>query len=712
MKKNVNIIKISLNKTKKNSLSKKDLSKASNRNNLLSKEKNSYKNNFIFNKNNFVNKNLIPNSNSKCYIKINNKLKQENKNKILKLNNNSFSKKLQLNIKNKNLSLDKKIRNNSFRVFTQRKKSHEKNNSFIRNKKESNLFYNNSSLNSQRLLRNKYNIKSNKMTFDKNKLNNSKKNTKIFQIWKNKEESPIYHKKIDKNHKLLLINKIKNNIINISSDKIRKNLNYYKRKNNIISNNSQIMKNIKDNIYLNSKEIKIRNIYYPKSPKNRLIIFKNNISPIKKANKKNEEKINDNIIKNSKASSIFTVFNFDKKFPDNYKFHEIIYKNSPKNNISNNNIKEEAKNNFNGSQKNLCLRNKHSLLEELTSQNKNYNRISTTILINNQSFNNLDNKILIPYYCTLNSNKNISLRNSFKEDNYNTSENICFCSNDNFNRSKNNSKLFLSPNSHKSDLSSQYNDIETENEDTQMIHFFGEEMLKKNKNYNFPINNEIYKFPINVFKNSELKRNNSSNDINNLKISNKKKLYQSIPLSYSFNEFKWRKFHKRNENKFRDVPINKKNNRYSHNIINRKKKKKLVMEKSLNEQFISQCNKCKSNDNTKDKISCIESSINLDNDSINEIIKEFEKEIEDEEKKYKANKKSNKNEKINNGENIDGFIFSFISDNDNFSNMSKGSTNSSKIKNKRVRYYKTKNYELEKNIDFYINPTRIRINKK
>jgi hypothetical protein len=43
--------------------------------------------------------------------------------------------------------------------------------------------------------------------------------------------------------------------------------------------------------------------------------------------------------------------------------------------------------------------------------------------------------------------------------------------------------------------------------------------------------------------------------------------------------------------------------------------------------------------------------------------------------------------------------------------MSKGSTNSSKIKNKRVRYYKTKNYELEKNIDFYINPTRIKINK-
>ncbi len=234
-------------------------------------------------------------------------------------------------------------------------------------------------------------------------------------------------------------------------------------------------------------------------------------------------------------------------------------------------------------------------------------------------------------------------------------------------------------------------------------------MLKKNKNYNFSKNNEIYKFPINVFKNSELKRNNSSNDIKNLKNSNKKKLYESIPLSYSFNEFKWRKYHKRNENKFKDVPINKNNSRFSHNIFNRKKKKKLVMEKSLNEQFISNSNKYKSYDNTKDKISCCESSINLDNDSINEIIKEFEKEIEDEEKKEKIYKNYKQDKKINNGENMDGLISGFVSENENISNMSKGSTNSSKIKNKKVRYYKTKNYELEKNIDFYINPTRIRI---
>ena len=131
------------------------------------------------------------------------------------------------------------------------------------------------------------------------------------------------------------------------------------------------------------------------------------------------------------------------------------------------------------------------------------------------------------------------------------------------------------------------------------------------------------------------------------------------------------------------------------------------MEKSLNEQFISNSNKYKSNDNTKDKISCYESSINLDNDSINEIIKEFEKEIEDEEKKEKIYQNYKQDKKINND--MDGLFSGFVSENENISNMSKGSTNSSKIKNKKVRYYKTKNYELEKNIDFFINPTRIRI---
>ena len=160
------------------------------------------------------------------------------------------------------------------------------------------------------------------------------------------------------------------------------------------------------------------------------------------------------------------------------------------------------------------------------------------------------------------------------------------------------------------------------------------------------------------------------------------------------------------------MKINKNNKRFSHNIINRKKKKKLVMEKSLNEQFISQNNKNKTCEYTKDKISCCESSIILDNDSINEIIKEFEKEIENEEKKDNLDKDScQKKIKINNEENTDVFINSFASDNNNFS-MSKGSTNDSKIKKRKVRYYKTKNFEPEKNYDFFISPSRIRNKNK
>ena len=44
--------------------------------------------------------------------------------------------------------------------------------------------------------------------------------------------------------------------------------------------------------------------------------------------------------------------------------------------------------------------------------------------------------------------------------------------------------------------------------------------------------------------------------------------------------------------------------------------------------------------------------------------------------------------------------------NNNDSIMSKGSTNDSKIKKRKVRYYKTKNFDMEKNCDFFINSTR------
>ena len=159
-------------------------------------------------------------------------------------------------------------------------------------------------------------------------------------------------------------------------------------------------------------------------------------------------KLNDNKIKKTKASTTFTILNSESKFPNNYGYHEIIYKNSPKKVIQNNNINQDERYKYlKETQKDIYLRNNRPLLEELSTQNNNFNKVSTTILINNQSFNNLGNKILIPYYSTLNSKRNLSLRSSFREDNadnsdYNTKENIYFYTKDNFNDSNTNSKLF------------------------------------------------------------------------------------------------------------------------------------------------------------------------------------------------------------------------------------------------------------------------------
>ena len=715
MKKNVNSVNISLNKTKNYSSKKRDSQKSSKEKSIhSSKEKKPSKNNLIFNKKKF-NKNIIPNSNTKCFvIKLNNnitKSNHEHNNKKYKTNNNSISKNKIPDSKIQNLSILKKNKNSPLRLCSKGKIASSNNITFIKNKNEYNLIYNTKSTKSQKLIEDNHSIKSKKISYCKDKLNTCKIDNKNSSGKTKKEGLPIYHKKIDKKHKLILINKMKNNIINISSDNIRNGINYYKQKENIILNNSQIMKNIKDN----NKEFKIRNIYYPKSPNNKTVIFKKNISPIKKVNLiRNNQKyfnLNENNIKKSKATTTFTFLNSESKLPNNYGYHEIIYKNSPKRTIQTNNINEEERYKYlKDTQKDIYLRNNRPLLEEFCTPNNNFNKVSTTILINNQSFNNLDNKILIPYYSTLNSKRNLSLRSSFREDNtdnynYNTTENIYFCSKDNLSDSNNNSKLFFSPKVKKFDISGQYNETETENEDIQTIHYFGEEMLQKNKNYNFSKNHGSYKICLDGFKNSELKRNNSSNDINNPKKIEQKNSLKSIPFSYSYNEFKFRKYHKRNSNKNGVSTINKNNKRLNHNIINRKRKKKLVMEKSLNEQFLSKSNKSKTNENTKDKISYCESS-NIDNDSINEIIREFEKELEDEERKEKLNKDKLKDKLLNNTENFDGFMYTFLTDIDNFSNISKGSTNDSKVKKRKVRYYKTKNYELEKNYDFFISPSR------
>ena len=713
MKKNVKTIKISLKNTNNNYPKKNNQAKLNDGSNPSSKEKKSKQNIFIFNKKR-LNKNVIPISNSKCFLKNNNnsinRPKIENNKQKEKTQNNSFSRKIKSDKKRQSLSLIKKNKNNPLRLSMQVKVTPEKNISFIQNKNRLNLPFNNNSLNSLRLQENNYIAKSKKISFFKDK-NNNFKNSK-----EKAKETLIYHKKIDKINKLLWINKIKNNLINISCDNVKKNICYYKQIENNI-NKSQVIGTIKDNINLNiNKETKMRNIYYPKSPVNKHIILKNNISPLKKVNfvpnKKNHEKITSDKNKIIKLNHDIKLFYSQNKMPNNYAYHEIIYKNSPKKVQQHKTIKEEEKYNYlKESQRIINQRNNRPLFEELTSQNNNYNRISTTILINNQSFNNLDNQLVFPYYCTLNSNKKLSLRSSFREDNYNTNNNKYLNSEDNFSNLMNKRKLFFSPQGKKLDISGQYNEIETENEDVQTIHYFGEEMRKKNKNYNFNKINEMYKFSIDEFKNTELKRNNSSNDIIDSQYNEQRNIFKSIPFSSSYNNYKWKKYNKRGDNLFGEVPIIKNNKRYNHNIINRKKKKKLIMEKSLNEQFISK-KKNKSSENTKDKISICESSINLDNDSFNDIIREFEKEIEIEEKKDKINKNYSQNKCINNGGDNKGLIYSFVSENDNFSNMSKGSTNDSKIKIKKVRYYKTKNFDMEKNYDFFISPSKIRKNKK
>ena len=96
MKKNVNSVNISLNKTKNYSSKKRDSQKSSKEKSIhSSKEKKPSKNNLIFNKKKF-NKNIIPNSNTKCFvIKLNNnitKSNHEHNNKKYKTNNNSISK--------------------------------------------------------------------------------------------------------------------------------------------------------------------------------------------------------------------------------------------------------------------------------------------------------------------------------------------------------------------------------------------------------------------------------------------------------------------------------------------------------------------------------------------------------------------------------------------------------------------------------------------
>ena len=692
MKKKENIIFIDLTSIVNNTELKNDINDLSSRSNPSSKEK-KQSSNFIFNKKK-LSKN-IPKSNSKCYTKneINNN-KQKSQKRQSKIN--LIFKKISSDSKRQSSSIIKRNNNNPLRLSTPGKTTPNKNINVIINKNKIKIPYK-KTINSQRTKENNSKLKTKKISIFKAQKNINKSNNKVIPTIKNKKEQTLYIKKIDKNNKLLLINKSKNNLINISSDNLKKTIKSCKQNISNINNINQVMSNAKQNIYINSNEIKIKNIYHPRSPEIRENKYIKNISPIKKINFINNKQKDMNITLPSK----YRVLNSDNKYPNNHGYHEIIHKNSPKPEKTKIINENDLYNNFKDSISNLSLRNNRLFLDELITPNNNneINNVSNTILITD--FDN--NKNVISYYSTLNSNKNLSPRNILQEENYNISDNNIYINSRNKFSPKPKNNLYLSPNFQKLDTSGQYNDIDTDNEDQQIIHDFGEQMLKRNKNYNFSKINESYIIPLNDTQNKELKINNSFNDMNKRKkiIDSKKLAVRSIPISYSCSKIKWRKYEKRKG--YNNGNLNN-NKRLAHNIISRKKKKKLVMEKSLNEQFLSQNNKIKNVDSIKEKISCCESII--DNDSINEIIKEFEKEIEDEEKREKLGKSTIQKKNINNVENIDNVMLSFLSENDNnISNMSKGSTNDSKIRKRKVRYYKTKNIVMEKNYDFFISPT-------
>ena len=237
-------------------------------------------------------------------------------------------------------------------------------------------------------------------------------------------------------------------------------------------------------------------------------------------------------------------------------------------------------------------------------------------------------------------------------------------------------------------------------------------MLNRNKNYNYEkedtVHNIEYTNKEKVTQNIKLKKrariclrkeNSQSNIIKRHHNDNNSLKPLSHTNSYNEKIIK-RSPEKRNKNNTQNV----KNNRYKHNIINRKRMRKLAIEREQSEEFISKINN-KNNGSSKEKASYSESII--DNDSINEVIREFEKEIEESEKKNNEkneDKTDGQKNKVIHESQSEYLICSFYSEND--LNKAKDSNNNSKPKPRKKHYFKTKNIDMEKNYDFIIYPTK------
>ena len=702
---------------------------------------------------------LIPNS--KCHFKKtdNSNIKQSN---INMNKENSVNKKINIpNLKrnhsgfaqrNKNRRLpESKPNNNTSKI--NRIIFNNNNNNREQQKNKSLKSSRNNSLQGNK---NNNNNNKNKLISQKTKKNNSliKKNN---QLKKNNSNSVNHYNNIG--IKIIQNNGKNNDDCPKFITKVICRTNEINEKLNTTNYNRNINRNLnKNNNFSEKNEIIFwnpKNIYFNKNENN---IFKKNIhsrstsldspkipyliSPIRIRNY-NYENTN-NIAKIIKIPLTKTDTSISQKdFPDNYSYHEITHFSSAKkksnnnNNNNNNGIIKKEKEKERYINKNNKQTNDFYLIEKkdhfnrynennYNNNNYNYMNISNKQLINNLSFSHFYNEPPVcdsqsPYYSTFFNDKKRPLNINNDNVDYNSNNNICYCkieglvsptSPTQVTNQKKNEEYIQSINS----INGNDNGNENINETPKKIHYFGEQMLQRNKNYNYSKGYNNIKNLTNFDDNDNL-----NNNFNQKRIEENNFFTETLIIE------KPSKIEENEKIKIKNAPniinlgnniinIKKNNNiirspRYSHNIISRKRKKKLVMEKKHNEEFIMQSNKGNNNNNNrnadikdiKDKISYYDSSI-IDTDSLNEIILEFEKEIEAEERKKNDENKNGK--KIVNISNNDNSIkFSFFSDND-FSIMSKDSTNISKIQKRKKHYFKTKNIDMEKNYDFVIYGTK------
>ena len=540
--------------------------------------------------------------------------------------------------------------------------------------------------------------------------NSSNYEVKTFQYTLKNKVLPLSFRNESMNN-----NTINKNInYNINSNDFNRNINYANNENfnyiNIINNDNKMFFNNKYNNIIERK-------YNSKSPSNHYHYHKQ-ISPLKNRNVNDANRCEIKIIKrNSLNSPSNNQINLKERFPNNVSFHEIVHFNSPKK--FNKSFNNKEKNQYiNKNRKNSTIKIGNNYMNECIEDNNNYNRISHHKLIHNQSLSNLKRRHLsfdsnIPQFSTSFMDKNQFFINNLLNENYNDTY---FIGHNYSHRNSQKKYLILPRQNSKSDFNSQYIENDDNEEKPEKIHYFGEQMLNRNKNYNYEneetVQNNEYKNKERIIQNIKFKKKSriclrKDKSQSNIIKRNRNDTLKSLTHTNSYHEIAIKnnteKSNKKNmNNKNQNQNINK--NRYKHNIINRKRIRKLTIERRQSAEFISKFNN-KINGSLKEKTSYCESIIN--NDSINEIIKEFEKEIEESEKKNdekNEDKVDNQKDKVIHQSQSENLFYSFYSEND--LNRAQDSNNNTKIKPRKKLYFKTKNIDMEKNYDFIIYPIK------